>query len=67
MANQPLDTFFADLGASDVPEGEQAAIIQYADKNAMLVVSQENSSLVEEAVTAAGPMLARLKRLSGSA
>lgn len=67
MSTHTLDTFFNDLASAEIPEEEQATIIQYSDTNAMLVVGEGSSSLVEEAVTAAGPMLARLKRLSGSA
>lgn len=66
MTIQLLDPLFVDLACGDDPGDEQATIIQYSDTSAMLVVGDENSSLVEEAVTVAGPMLARLKRLSGS-
>lgn len=67
MTIQLLDPLFADPVCGDVPGDERATIIQYSDTSAMLVVGEDNSSLVEEAVTIAGPMLARLKRLSGSA
>lgn len=64
MPDQLLDRFLEDLASSEAPSDEDGTIIRFSDRNAMIVTGEESSSLVQDAVTAAGPMLAKLKKFS---
>lgn len=52
------------LPTSNLPDaGENATIVQVSETNSILIVGEENSSMAEEAVTSALPMLTKLRRL----